>query len=381
MIVKRYISVVAAFFICVFCADGGECARLAFIGDVMAHDTQLEAARRGSEYDFSPQFCRILPLFQGSLVTANLETVLGGAKRKYTGYPLFNTPDSLADALADAGVDIVTIANNHILDRNESGLARTMEVLDASPLRYLGASGDGGVSPLIVDHEGVKIAFLNFTYGTNVPPNEKSKGPYVNYIKQAEIDRGLAAARAASPDLTVVCLHWGIEYVYKPRSADVATAMRCVDGGADLVIGTHPHVMQPIEVIERGGRRAVVAWSLGNFVSYQRTKPRERSIVLAIDVEKTEGGCELVGVKAAPTWVSARNENGRKKIEVMYAGGGGKFDHTGLPQRDINTARAAGSKVLEFLGARGDADEDGFYTIWDAKKPKDLPIPGRKEPM
>ncbi|MDR3265020.1 MAG: CapA family protein, partial [Synergistaceae bacterium] len=139
-------------------ASAGERARLIFIGDIMAHTEQLDAAKTGASYDFAPQFYRVKPLFNDALVTGNLETVFAGAGARYTGYPAFNTPDELAGAIADAGIHVVTLANNHILDRRERGAARTLDVLDDAGLLWTGltreASGIG--EPLVVEYEGFR---------------------------------------------------------------------------------------------------------------------------------------------------------------------------------------------------------------------------------
>ena len=369
--------------------ESGIGARLVFIGDIMAHATQLEAASGDRGYDFSPQFRRILPLFHDALVIGNLETVFAGEEAKYTGYPEFNTPDELAGTLARAGVQVLTLANNHILDRRESGAARTLEVLDRAGLLWTGVAtkSDDLHSPLVVDYEGMRIAVLNYTYGSNNPPtkNPVSADVLLNFISPEAVESGLARARTLSPDLTVACFHWGNEYVFEPTKRDRSIAEICLQNGVDLVIGTHPHVLQPLEIrqSEAGERSpALVAWSLGNFVSYQRTLPRERSVILAVDVEKRAGGgAAIKRVSVAPTWVSARWQEGRRRIEVVYAGMGGPFNHGGLPAAELKKARSAGDLALEFLGAKGDPDAAGFYTLWDSSSPDVLPAPGRKKPQ
>ena len=364
-------------------------ARLVFIGDIMAHDKQLEAASGDKGYDFGPQFRRVLPLFYDALVVGNLETVFAGAESGFTGYPEFNTPDQLAEALVRAGVHVVTLANNHILDRREWGAARTLDVLDDAGLLWTGIVRDADDlnRPLVVDYEGFKIAILRYTYGSNWPPtkNAASADVLLNIISPEAVTAGLAEAKTLSPDLTVACFHWGNEYVFEPTKRDRAIAALCFENGADLVIGTHPHVLQPVEVRsadEPSESPRLVVWSLGNFVSNQRTLPRERSVVLAVDVERAKDGEAIIRrVSVAPTWVSARWEGARRRFEVVYAGAGGPFNHAGLPAGELKKARAAGELVLKFLGAWEEADAAGFYTLWDARSPDLLPSPGRKSPQ
>ena len=369
--------------LCVSAASAGETARLVFIGDIMAHAEQLEAAKRPDSWDFAPQFRRIKPLLHDAFVVGNFETVMAGETSLYTGYPMFNTPDALADALKDAGVGAVTLATNHILDRRETGAERTMRVLDEAGMLYVGLrNGDAGYEPLITEYAGLDLAFLNYSYGSNTPAPKKALSPDIrlNVISSGAVSEGLRAARAVSPDLVIACFHWGNEYQFKPTASSRETAELCLENGADIVIGTHPHVLQPIEIFDAGGQTKLVAWSLGNFVSNQRTLPRERSAILAVDVEKTGESAAIKRVAVAPVWVSSRRSGGKRVIEVVYAGTGGKFNHYGLPASEIKKARAAGRKVLDFLGTRGEPDDDGFYTLWDAASPDVLPKGTLKSP-
>jgi poly-gamma-glutamate synthesis protein (capsule biosynthesis protein) len=372
--------------------------RLLFVGDVMAHKEQIEGARRPgeeNEWDFAPQFRRVKPLFRleksdidGVFVVGNLETVFAGEKRGFAGYPSFNTPDALADALADLGADVLTLANNHILDRGFSGAKRTTEVLNRAGILWTGlAFGEEGA--LTADAAGLKIAFVNYSYGSNRAPVSGDVFPNakLNTISDAAVTEGLSQARLSSPDLVVACFHWGNEYQAAPTKRQRALAVLAAENGADLVIGTHPHVLQPVEVFVSGGRPRLAAYSLGNFVSYQRTPPRDRSVVLAVDVkkilkhteqtkqtERTEYAgdikARLVRVSVAPTWVAARRARGRHLIEVVYAGESARFNHAGLPAKELESARAAGKSVLEFLGATESADAEGFYTLWDERGPE-----------
>jgi poly-gamma-glutamate synthesis protein (capsule biosynthesis protein) len=385
--VKRknlFAAVLAALCAFFFAWDAGasERVRLIFIGDIMAHAEQLEAAKRGESWDFAPQFRRIKPLLAGAFVTGNFETVMAGEKSGYAGYPMFNTPDALADALKDAGVNAVTLATNHILDRREAGAERTAQTLDNAGILWTGLrKGDTAYEPLVAEHAGLKLAFLNYSYGSNVPASKiLSPDMRLNVISRDAVLEGLSAARAVSPDLVITCFHWGNEYQFKPTQAMRDTARLCLENGADLIIGTHPHVLQPIEIVTDENGTKLIAWSLGNFVSNQRTTPRERSVVMAVDIEKAGDAAVIKRVSVAPTWVSSRRRDARRLFEVVYAGEGGKFNHAGLPQAELKRARAAGKKTLEFLGAQEEPDEDGFYTLWDAVSPDILPEGKLKSP-
>lgn len=366
-------------------------ARALFIGDIMAHDQQLDAAvtrRNGAvEWDFAPQFRRVRPLFWGdALIVGNLETTFAGPERGYAGYPLFNTPDSLADALVGLGVHVVTLANNHILDRGAGGARRTVEVLNRAGILWTGLGLDDVPKndALLVEHGGLRWAFVNYSYGSNRLLS--SSDVHLNVISDSAISEGLARARTLSPDIIAACFHWGEEYHFVPSAHQRRAAEAALAGGAHLLIGTHPHVLQPMEVSvassDHGADARLVAWSLGNFVSFQRTLPRERSCVLAVEVEKTDEdeGARLVRVSVAPTRVVLVPSGGRRRAEVAYAGTGGSFNHAGLPPSELERTRKAGRRVLDFLGADGEPDENGFYTLWSAEDPGRLPIPRLKSP-
>jgi poly-gamma-glutamate synthesis protein (capsule biosynthesis protein) len=363
--------------------DGIIRARAVFVGDIMMHQEQLTAARNGTSWDFKPQIRRTLPLFWESLAVGNLETVLGGKDKKFSGYPTFNTPDELTDALNYLGMDIVTLANNHIMDMGLEAAGRTTKILDGAGILWTGlVSPDDTDEPLVVEYAGLRWGFVNYSYGSNIRRNAvNSNDLSLNLISGDSLKSGLERVGTYHPDITVACLHWGNEYQHTPTGRQREVAALCLENGADIVIGTHPHVLQPIEVTS-SDRYAVVAYSLGNFISYQRTKPRERSVVLAVDVEKEpEKRAVITRVSAAPTWVSSRKRDGKPMIEAVYAGEGGPFNHADFPPGELRLAREAGHAVLEFLGADMEPDEGGFYTIWDSASPDKYPESRRKIPQ
>jgi poly-gamma-glutamate synthesis protein (capsule biosynthesis protein) len=355
-------------------------ARAVFVGDIMVHQEQLSAAWNGTSWDFKPQIRRTLPLFWNSLAIGNLETVFAGGK-KFSGYPVFNTPDELADALNYLGIDIVTLANNHIMDMGLDAAARTTKILDGAGIFWTGLSSrDDPDEPLVVEYAGLRWGFVNYTYGSNIRRTlVGSEDLALNSISDDAVIAGLNRAAAHSPDILVACLHWGNEYQHVPTKRQRDVAALCLGNGADIVIGTHPHVLQPIEITS-SDRYSVVAYSLGNFISSQRTKPRERGVVMAVNVEKEHGGrAAITRVSVAPIWVSYKNHSGKRRIEAVYAGEGGPFNHAGLPKGELASARDAGRAALEFLGA-GELGEDGFYTIWDSASPDKYPKGRRKTP-
>ncbi len=366
-------------------------ARFLFIGDIMTHQQQLDAARyKGKEkeligtYDFSPQFHRVKPLIKDAFLVGNLETTFSGTGKKlrYAGFPMFNTPDSLTDVLKDLGVDLLTLANNHIFDRGAAGARRTTVALDSADLTWIGLGIDDIVSndAVILENEGIKAAFINHSYGSNLWP--KSNDVHLNVISEKDLTASLERAKNLSPDIIIACFHWGNEYQFAPNVHQKKAADIAFNNGADLLIGTHPHVLQPVEIRNISGDVKAVAWSLGNFVSFQRTLPRERTCILAAEFVKDDNvKTRLAKISVAPLWVIAP---GQKRTEITYAGSDENIietlDFEGLTKNQIKKLRIIGKNVLDFLGAQDEVDEYGFYTLWKEESADVLPKSRRKSP-
>lgn len=298
--------------------------RLTAVGDLMCHKLQYEAAYGKDGYDFAPTFAHIASAFADSdLVVGNLETTFAGPEKTYSEYPTFNTPDSFARALKDMGLDVALTANNHSLDRRFYGLSRTLDVLDAAGLAHTGTFRSPEEDRiLLVDRDGLRIAFLAYSYGTNGIAFDKGRAYSLNLIDEALIRSDIAAARDLSPDLIVVGLHFGQEYQQQPNEKQQALAAACFDEGADIVLGTHPHVVQQQrleEVTDRFGvtKRRFVAYSLGNFISAQRTAPRDAGVITHLDLVKSGDRTEIRQVTTLPTWVDQSTGAGRSMFRVL----------------------------------------------------------------
>jgi len=250
-------------------------AELVFAGDAMQHQRQIDAARRpGGELDYSAYFSHIQPyIASADYAVVNLETPLGGAP--YSGYPMFCAHDNYLTALTDAGFDLMLSANNHILDRRDKGLLRTIDTFEKAGVPWLGiyrnADHRRECLPLIKDINGFKIAFLNYTYGTN--GIEKRTPVEIDYIDRGLIERDVKEARKAGAELVALCIHWGEEYKLLPNAEQKSLAKFISSLGVEMIIGSHPHVIQPIELIsgEEHRRPTLTVYSLGNFISAMRT--------------------------------------------------------------------------------------------------------------
>lgn len=251
-------------------------AELLFVGDAMQHVAQRDAAKtRTGEYDFSQCFEALAPAVSSAdFAVANLETPVGCPP--YAGYPCFSAPASYSQALKDAGFDMCLTANNHTLDRGAKGLRATIATLDSQQMLHLGTysndSARRAAIPFVHDVNGIRIAFLNYTYGTNgISPRD---GVVVDYIDRDIIAADVEASRRADADLIVVCIHWGDEYRLLPNTAQRHTADFLEALGVDIIIGGHPHVIEPMELRPNRyypEKQVFLVYSLGNFISNMKT--------------------------------------------------------------------------------------------------------------
>ncbi len=273
---------------------------LLFAGDAMMHDAQIEAARTSSGHDFSGYFSSIKPYIESAdFSVVNLEAPLGGAP--YRGYPCFSAPDEFAAALSDAGFDFLLLANNHILDCRDRGLRRTVATLDSLDIPHTGAFRNAAerdsLSPAIVSVDNFKLALLNYTYGTN---GIRPQGDVVvNYIDEDKIRTDIAAARKRGAELVAVCIHWGDEYKMLPGRDQKRLADKLVALDADMIVGSHPHVVQPME-IRTGptGKPVLLAYSLGNLVSNMKTVDTRGGAMVMVKIERDPSGVAHVASAA-----------------------------------------------------------------------------------
>ncbi len=286
---------------------------LLFVGDVMQHDSQIRAAYDpvSKTYDYSACFQYVKPIIQSAdIAFANLEVTLAGPP--YKGYPQFSAPDELAIELKDTGFDVLVTANNHSLDRRKKGLERTIDVLDTLAILHTGTFNDSTARalqyPLVFEKNGFRFSLLNYTYGTNGIPVTKPN--IVNLIDTLQMKNDLAKARQQKTDVIIVFMHWGTEYQDTPDHSQKKIAQLCLENGATLVIGSHPHVLQPMEWDST--RNTLVAYSLGNFVSGQQSRYRDGGAMLWVELEKQKisDSTSVVNIKNAAyelEWVHRNN--------------------------------------------------------------------------
>ncbi|TAE27271.1 MAG: CapA family protein [Candidatus Kapaibacterium sp.] len=314
--------------------------RVAVAGDFMCHDTQIAAAlqeaSKGKEtYDFTSCYDHISPLIQkADFAFGNLETVLAGKRERYTGYPMFNSPDAYAVALKNAGFDALTTANNHSYDRRYVGIQRTLKVLDSLGIPHTGTteSKQERSKPLVVNVAGIRLGIIAFTYNLNDGPPPQQYRTTVNIIDTALIRADIAFLRSLPaqerPDIILASVHWGSEYELQPRADQRAFADWLVRAGANALLGAHPHVVQTVEkqdfVQVLDGKLDTIAYpvvySMGNFISAQRTKPRDAGSLVWLDIAKdsVSGRAKIIGQGFTPTYVwRPRTSTGKLGYKVL----------------------------------------------------------------
>ena len=268
---------------------------IAVIGDIMCHNTQYMDANNGSGYDFSYVFDDIKDKIESAdLAIGNLETTFAGSKVGYSSYPTFNTPEHLATDLKELGIDVLSTVNNHCLDKGYTGIEGTINELDEAGIIHTGTytSEESANEITYTEVNGMKIAVLAYTYGTNGIPIPKGKDYCVNLINKDKIVADLNKAKEGNPDLIIAIMHWGIEYQKSPNSEQQELADLLFKNGADIILGSHPHVLQKMEkrevILEDGTKKdGFVVYSLGNFVSGQYQAGTRQSIILHINLTKS----------------------------------------------------------------------------------------------
>jgi poly-gamma-glutamate capsule biosynthesis protein CapA/YwtB (metallophosphatase superfamily) len=293
-----------------------------FIGDIMGHDEQIWSAenRETHLYNYDEVFQYISPVIsEADISIANFEVTLGGPP--YTGYPQFSSPADLAVACRNAGIDYLVTANNHAADRGKKGIAGTINRLDSIGIphtgTFLNSACRDSLSPLMIYKNGTSIALLNYTFSTNgiiVP-----EPVIVNMLDKELITKDVNKARSKNADIIILFLHWGTEYDTIPSKSQTDLAKYFQSIGVDLVIGSHPHVLQKMALTknEVSGRENVVVYSLGNFVSNQSKPKTDGGSMVKIEFTKKDSKYAVSEAGYYLTWVYTPIVKYRKKFFVL----------------------------------------------------------------
>jgi poly-gamma-glutamate synthesis protein (capsule biosynthesis protein) len=307
--------------------DSSVTITISVVGDLMCHSPQFEYAKVSKDsFDFEPVFRHVKKYLSSSDFTfGNLETVTAGKENGgYSGYPFFNSPDSYISALKNVGFDLFVTANNHALDRSEKGILKTIDEIKLRELGYVGTyiSQSDRDSIRIFDIKGIKIAFLAYSYGTNGNLIPKGKSFLINLIDSTLINKDIQAARYNGAELVLVHFHFGDEYKREPVQFQKDVVSKTIELGADIIIGGHPHVLQPVNFYKTKNAKldsGFVAYSMGNFFSNQRKRYTDAGMILTFDIKKDliSNKIEVNEVNYLPTWVfKGSTTNGKEYVII-----------------------------------------------------------------
>jgi poly-gamma-glutamate capsule biosynthesis protein CapA/YwtB (metallophosphatase superfamily) len=310
------------------------------VGDLMCHATQLRAARSGGRYDFTPAFAPVArTVSSADIALGNLETTLSNLP-PWMGYPKFRSPPSYASALKRTGFDVLSTANNHTLDGGAKGVRNTSKVLDQLKIAHVGSDNH---TIAIVSRRGIKIAFLSYTFGTN-GIGSPFKGA-VNRLNLGQMRRDIKSAHKHS-DFVVVVVHWGKEYSRTPEHATRKLGRALIDSGADLILGSHPHVVRPIERYHGH----YIVYSMGNFISGQSKSKTDLGIMVQAKIVKRASGTVVAKLKVLPVYRDRTSGAGRRSYRTVLidrALSGRESMISGSDKRTMRSYRAYCRKMFK----------------------------------
>lgn len=292
-----------------------------FVGDVMQHGGQIAGAynKTTDSYDYEDGFKFVKPLIEEKdIAIANLEVTHAG--KPYKGYPQFSAPDELSKALFNTGFDILLTSNNHACDGGEKGVIRTLDILDKVGIKHTGtfrnkAERDKNY-PLIIEEKGIKIALLNYTFSTNGIVVEAPI--IINYIDSVMMKQDFEKAKKMNVDYIICSMHWGTEYESLPSDYQKFWEKFCYRQGADMIVGGHPHVLQPVERKIVNKKEKLTIWSLGNFVSNQRDRYKNGGLMITATICKAPNSLVVLNdVEAIFNYVHVREEGVLKPYYIL----------------------------------------------------------------
>ncbi len=294
--------------------ENSDTVLIAAVGDIMCHLKEASVSRVQGGYDFFPLFQYVEPYIRKADISiANLETVLAGREKGFTGFPLFNSPDEFCEAAAKCGFNVLTTANNHCIDKGINGLERTIDIIEQNGVFQTGTyrTEEDSKEILILNAKGIKVAILAYTYGVNGLYIPKDKKYSVNLIDFEKIESDIEEARSRNADKIIVSIHWGEEYQRYPNKYQKSIADKIFSAGADIILGSHPHVLQGIEMpeyedINGKTKKKLIIYSMGNFIANQFNAHTRSGVILYIKLIKNHftNETEILQVSFEPTYIA-----------------------------------------------------------------------------
>lgn len=294
-------------------------------GDFMLHGPQLSGAEQGDgTYNFDEYF-KYLPHFKNAdMAMINYETTVS-VDGKLTTYPMFSSPEDSIKALKNQGFDVICTANNHAFDKGFAGVNKTIDTIKKYEMDNIGTYKDNNNMPLIKEVNGIKFGISAYTYSINgfekkVQGTDKAYA--INFIDMDKIKKDIAYMNENDVDVKLVYMHWGNEYQRKPHQSQIKVANELNALGVDLILGSHPHVIQKSDIIEAHGKKTYVCYSMGNFVSNQRREGMgqrysESELMMEVIVKKDKDGVSIEKFEAHPLWVDKYRANGKSHYNVI----------------------------------------------------------------
>ncbi|KUO62392.1 hypothetical protein APF79_07735 [bacterium BRH_c32] len=290
----------------------------------MCHSVQFNYAEvKEDSFDFKPVYSQIQKfLSKPDFTIGNLETVIAGKKHRYTGYPAFNSPEEYIKALSEVGFDILYTTNNHSLDRGEFGLKNTNEKIITNNMIPIGSFEKGKDTISVFEKNGIKFSLLAYTYGTNGFKLKDNSKYSLNYIDTTKIKNDIAKARSKNAEICIVYFHFGEEYSRNPSLFQREIVKKSISYGADIILASHPHVIQPIELFKSESSNldsGFVAYSLGNFYSNQKWRYSDAGIILNFELTKDQQTkkISLSKIDYIPTWVHKYSTPNKKEFVIL----------------------------------------------------------------
>lgn len=341
---------------------------IAATGDIMFHSPQIKGAYNPEtkKYDFGFSFEHIKKYIESvDLAIGNFETVTAGDEYGYRGFPMFNSPKSTITALKDVGFDIFSTANNHSIDKGKKGIINTIDNISEHGLKNVGTYKEPTDEILIQDINGIKAAILSYTYGCNGLEGlltQEELSYMVNIINEDRIKNDIEKSEEQGVDITIVFIHWGNEYQREPSEFQIELANKMIEWGADIILGSHPHVIQRSEMVEHNGENKFVIYSMGNFISNQsretlsvgNRKYTEDGIIVKLTLEKDYSLEKTVikDVDYIPTWVYRYGEAGVKKHVIIPTPEYIEKDYDGLSKEVLNKIKESYNNTIKLMDQR-----------------------------
>ncbi len=293
-------------------------------GDLLIHDTVFKSVKNNNgTYNFDPIFEKIKYVFEESdLSMINLEVPVAGNIFAPSNYPNFNSPVELLDGVKNMGIEVVSTANNHALDKGLKGLQETIKNAELKELKIVGTYLTDDTKPLIIEKNNIKVGIASYTYGTNGIPIPKAAPYCVNIIDKDSMLKDINYMKEQQADFIIFSMHFGQEYQTTQNKTQEELVNFLVNNGVDIVFGSHPHVPQPYEIkeveLENGLKKeAYVVYSLGNFVSNQVDYYTKLGGIATVTVSKKGDDKKIVDNKVTPIYTELKRVNGKSRFRVL----------------------------------------------------------------